>query len=50
MDLVEKFEQMTLIREAETRLLELFGTGLLNGTVHTCIGRRHRRRCRIRSG
>lgn len=27
-----------LIREFETRLLELFSQGELNGTVHTCIG------------
>lgn len=29
---------MALIRETETKLLELFSKGLLNGTVHTCIG------------
>ena len=38
MNVVKMFEQMTLIREVETRLLELFGAGLLRGTVHTCIG------------
>src|SRR5262249_6333300 len=27
-----------LIREVETRLLELFAQGKLFGTVHTCIG------------
>lgn len=38
MELVTQFEQMVLIRETETKLLELFGSGRLNGTVHTCIG------------
>ena len=29
---------MLTIRMVEERLLELFSEGLLNGTVHTCIG------------
>jgi TPP-dependent pyruvate/acetoin dehydrogenase alpha subunit len=32
------FVQMTTIRTVEERLLRLFSEGLLNGTVHTCIG------------
>ena len=31
-------EKMYLIRRSEEKLLELFSLGLLNGTVHTCIG------------
>jgi TPP-dependent pyruvate/acetoin dehydrogenase alpha subunit len=32
------FMQMATIRRVEERLLQLFSEGLLNGTVHTCIG------------
>jgi TPP-dependent pyruvate/acetoin dehydrogenase alpha subunit len=32
------YRQMYLIRRFEEKLLELFSRGLLNGTVHTCIG------------
>ncbi len=32
------FSQMATIRRVEERLLQLFSEGLLNGTVHTCIG------------
>ena len=32
------FATMCLIREVESRLLEMFSRGLLRGTVHTCIG------------
>lgn len=32
------FEEAILIRKVEEFLLSLFGKGLLNGTVHTCIG------------
>jgi len=36
---VEKiYSLMLLIRRTEEKLLELFSRGLLNGTVHTCIG------------
>lgn len=32
------YRQMVLIRTVETTLLDMFSKGLLNGTVHTCIG------------
>jgi acetoin:2,6-dichlorophenolindophenol oxidoreductase subunit alpha len=32
------FQQMLTIRIVEERLLRLFSEGLLNGTVHTCLG------------
>jgi len=32
------FELAILIRAVEEKFLELFETGDLNGTVHTCIG------------
>ena len=32
------FEDAILIRMVEENLLDLFSQGLLNGTVHTCIG------------
>ena len=32
------FEEAILIRQVETRLLELFSSGELNGTIHTCVG------------
>lgn len=32
------YEKMVLIRQFETRLLELFAEGELNGTTHTCVG------------
>ena len=32
------FELALLIRTVEEKFLELFKTGNLNGTVHTCIG------------
>jgi 2-oxoisovalerate dehydrogenase E1 component len=34
----ELLRRAVLIREFETRLLQLFGEGRLNGTVHTCVG------------
>lgn len=35
---LELFRQMALIRQVELTLLDLFSQGLLQGTVHTCIG------------
>ncbi len=32
------YREMVLIRKVEQTLLDLFSKGLLNGTVHTCIG------------
>lgn len=32
------YARALLIREVETRLLDLFAQGKLNGTVHTCVG------------
>ena len=32
------YSQMLMIRKAEETFLDLFSKGLLNGTVHTCIG------------
>ena len=32
------FKKALYIRLFETKLLELFSKGLLNGTVHTCVG------------
>lgn len=37
-DLNALFETMTLIRTVERSLLDLFATGKLRGTVHTCLG------------
>lgn len=34
----ETFKEALLIREFEETLLKLFSKGLLNGTVHTCVG------------
>ena len=35
----DKFiKQAIYIRELETYFLEMFSEGLLNGTVHTCVG------------
>jgi TPP-dependent pyruvate/acetoin dehydrogenase alpha subunit len=35
---IELYRQMIIIRTVEERLLSLFSEGLLNGTVHTCLG------------
>jgi 2-oxoisovalerate dehydrogenase E1 component len=35
------FEEAVRIRLLETRLLDLFGQGRLNGTIHTCIGQEY---------
>ena len=32
------YRRMRFIRRFEERLLELFDTGILNGTTHACIG------------
>ena len=32
------FEEAVLIRLVEEKFLELFSSGELNGTVHTCVG------------
>lgn len=37
-DITHLYRQMSVIRHTESMLLELFSKGLLNGTVHTCIG------------
>jgi TPP-dependent pyruvate/acetoin dehydrogenase alpha subunit len=36
--LLEFYRQMQLIRRFEETMLDLFAQGLLNGTVHTCMG------------
>ena len=33
-----RYMKMALIRQFETRLLDLVGNGQLSGTTHTCIG------------
>lgn len=38
---VEEFKQALLIRKFELLLLNLFGKGKLNGTVHTCVGQEY---------
>lgn len=35
---IEQYKKAKLIREFEQLLLQLFGLGKLNGTVHTCVG------------
>jgi 2-oxoisovalerate dehydrogenase E1 component len=35
---LDEIKQALLIRKAEEKLLELYGEGKLNGTVHTCLG------------
>ncbi len=37
-DNLDAVEQALLIREVESAFLDLFSRGLMNGTVHTCIG------------
>lgn len=37
-DYIDSFKKAILIRRCEEKLLELYNSGLLNGTVHTCIG------------
>ena len=37
-NLVQLYHQMSVIRHTESTLLDMFSKGLLNGTVHTCIG------------
>jgi hypothetical protein len=36
-------ERAQRLRVVETTLLELFGRGMLHGTIHTCVGLRKRR-------
>lgn len=38
MKYLDEIKQALLIRKAEEKLLELYGEGKLNGTVHTCLG------------
>ena len=38
LDYKEDLKKAILIRQFETRLLELFAEGKINGTVHTCVG------------
>ena len=38
LDYQEDLRKAILIRQFETRLLELFAEGKINGTVHTCVG------------
>ena len=38
LDYQEELKKAILIRQFETRLLELFAEGKINGTVHTCVG------------
>ncbi|WP_116127827.1 dehydrogenase E1 component subunit alpha/beta [Lewinella sp. IMCC34183] len=35
---LDHFRSAILVRRTEERLLDLFGEGKLNGTVHTCVG------------
>lgn len=37
-DLIKMYWQMAVIRHTESTLLDMFSKGMLNGTVHTCIG------------
>jgi acetoin:2,6-dichlorophenolindophenol oxidoreductase subunit alpha len=37
-DALDLYRQVRLIRSFESSLLELFRTGVLHGTVHTCLG------------
>lgn len=38
LDYQDDIKKAVLIRQFETRLLELFSEGKINGTVHTCVG------------
>ncbi|MBP9983507.1 MAG: hypothetical protein KBF13_00095 [Prevotella sp.] len=38
LDYQEELKKAILIRQFETRLLQLFAEGKINGTVHTCVG------------
>lgn len=38
LDYKDDLQKAILIRQFETRLLELFSQGKINGTVHTCVG------------